>query len=139
MPDYIADSIRQDLLKRGVPLQEARVTVLGVTFKEGVPDIRNSKVFPIIERLRDNGVRVQASDPFANQTEVENHHHISLNPFSELERSDVVLLAVPHDPYTRLTWQGVENLLKGGNGGIFDLKRVLDHNTCPDSITYWGG
>ncbi|WP_394603869.1 nucleotide sugar dehydrogenase [Fictibacillus sp. UD] len=139
MPIFIANSIRSYLLEKGIPLKEARVTVLGVTFKEGVSDIRNSKVFSIVEVLKENGIQVQVSDPLANQKDVEDHYNMSLDSFADLERSDVVLLAVPHEPYKMLTWKVIENLLKDGKGGVFDLKRVLDHTTCPDSITYWGG
>lgn len=137
MSQFIATSIVKQMILNGVPVQGAVVTMLGVTFKENVPDIRNSKVADIVRELREFGVRVQISDPIADTEEVRHEYGLELVPFDSLESADAVLLAVPHRAFADLGWKRIVAMLKRGAGVVADVKSVLDAAACPPSVALW--
>ena len=87
------------MIFKNILIQGSIVTVLGITFKENVPDIRNSKVVDIISELKDFGVRVQVSDVLADKEEVEKEYGLQLVPEDKLQPADAVVVAVPHQDY----------------------------------------
>ena len=113
------------------------VTVLGLTFKEDVPDIRNSKVVDVISELVGFGVEVQAHDPLANAAEVDHEFGISLVAEVDLKPADVVIIAVAHGDYKKKGWVGMTQLLKGGTGAVMDIKAMMDRDHKPDGVTLW--
>src|SRR5699024_5956999 len=96
MGSFIATSLIKEMIKQNMPIQGATVTVLGVTFKENVPDLRNSKVIDVIRELQDFGMNVQVNDVMANVNEAKKLYDISLVPYEKLSPADAVVLAVPH-------------------------------------------
>jgi len=128
------ECIRQ-LLKRKAG--DGLVTVLGVTFKENVPDIRNSKVADIIAELRDFGVAVQVHDPLALPEEVEHEYGIALSREEDLQPADAVILAVAHEAYVAAGWALPLRLLKGGRGIVLDVKGRLDRAARPEGVSLW--
>jgi UDP-N-acetyl-D-galactosamine dehydrogenase len=117
--------------------QSQVVTVLGLTFKEDVPDIRNSKVIDIIRELMNFGVNVQVVDPFADSDEVKHEYGISLTAFADLKPADAVIAAVQHREYKDKGWQLFEKLLKGNKGLVMDVKGYLPRDTKPKNFTLW--
>jgi UDP-N-acetyl-D-galactosamine dehydrogenase len=113
------------------------VTVLGMTFKENVPDTRNSKVFDIVRELRSCGVAVQVHDPLAANEETEREYGISLTQFAALKPADAVILAVAHDEYIAGGWPLVTRLLKSGRGIVLDVKSKLDRSLRPQEVELW--
>jgi UDP-N-acetyl-D-galactosamine dehydrogenase len=128
------ECIRGLLRRKG---QSGTVTVLGMTFKENVPDIRNSRVIDIVEELRAFGVDVQIADPLADSTAVEEEYGIALTPLESLRPADAVVLAVAHEPYTENGWRMIERLLRDGQGLVLDVKMKLDRATKPAAIELW--
>jgi UDP-N-acetyl-D-glucosamine/UDP-N-acetyl-D-galactosamine dehydrogenase len=120
--------------ERGGP---ATVTVLGMTFKENVPDTRNSKVFDIVRELRACGVTVQVHDPLALSEETEREYGIPLTQQAALKPADAVILAVAHDEYVAGGWPLVTRLLKDGRGVVLDVKSRLDRGQKPQAIELW--
>ncbi len=100
-PEHMASMIVKKLHAQGVILQDALVTVLGVTFKENVPDIRNTKVAALVRELEAYGVSIQVHDPHADAAEVYEHYQLRLSKESELVKSDAVIVAVAHDEYLK--------------------------------------
>ncbi|RKN85653.1 nucleotide sugar dehydrogenase [Paenibacillus ginsengarvi] len=137
MSQFIATSLVKQIILTGVPVQGSVVTVLGVTFKENVPDIRNSKVADIVKELCEFGVRVQVSDPLADSKEVQHEYGLELVPLDGLEPADAILLAVPHHAFTDMGWNNITAILKQGSGVVADVKSVLDASSCPDQIKLW--
>jgi UDP-N-acetyl-D-galactosamine dehydrogenase len=123
------------LLRRGCA--NAMVTVLGLTFKENVPDIRNSKVVDIVRELGSFGVATQVHDPMAAAEEAKREYGINLADESSLAPADAVILAVMHDDYVCGGWPFVQKLLKGGRGVVLDVKGQLDRDTRPVDIELW--
>jgi len=115
----------------------AIVTILGMTFKENVPDTRNSKVFDIVCELRECGIAVQVHDPLALSEDTEHEYGIALTQFAELKPADAVIVAVAHDEYVAGGWPLVTRLLKNGRGVVLDVKSKLDRAQRPKDIELW--
>jgi UDP-N-acetyl-D-glucosamine/UDP-N-acetyl-D-galactosamine dehydrogenase len=113
------------------------VTVLGLTFKENVPDVRNSKVIDIVSELRSFGAGVQVHDPLADAGEVRHEYGIELMGRDAIAPADAVVLAVPHQAYLTDGWRGVVPLLKNGRGIVIDVKARLDRASKPDGVELW--
>jgi len=113
------------------------VTILGLTFKENVPDLRNTKVIDVIEELSTYGLAVQIHDPQAQGPEAQHEYGLDLTPVDDLEPADAVILAVPHTEYVQGGWDFITGLLKGGRGVVVDVRGILDRDTTPDGITLW--
>ena len=111
--------------------------MLGLTFKENVPDIRNSKVVDIIRELQSFGVAVQVHDPLAEADAAEHEYGIRLNAYDALLPADAVVFAVSHDQYVADGWPAIARLLKGGRGIVFDIKAKLDPAGVPAGIELW--
>ncbi len=125
----------QNLFKR--QRTNAVVTVLGVTFKENVPDTRNSKVADIVNELASSGVTVQVHDPMALPQDAKHEYGITLVGREALKPADAVVLAVAHDEYVHQGWGLITDLLRDGDGTVFDVKGVLDRATKPAAIELW--
>jgi UDP-N-acetyl-D-galactosamine dehydrogenase len=123
------------LLSRGCA--NAVVTILGLTFKEDVPDIRNSKVPDIVTELRSFGVSVQVHDPLALPDEAAHEYGIKLVDTNSLRPADAVIFAVAHKDYATGGWTLVAQLLKGGQGTVLDVKGRLDRSKKPADIDLW--
>ena len=112
-----------------------RVNVLGVTFKEDVPDVRNSKVFDLIDELRSFGYEVVAHDPHADARLAE-AHGVSLTPFDALTPADALVIAVAHTQLREGGWPLVSKLLREG-GVVMDVKGYLDRARKPQGVRLW--
>ena len=118
MGKYAADQVVKLMIKRGVLINSARVLVLGLTFKENCPDIRNSRVIDVIEELRDFGCRVDVYDPWADETEVKREYGLTpLKSFDEADY-DCVVIAVAHDKFKGL---------KFSKALVYDIKNVYEN------------
>jgi UDP-N-acetyl-D-galactosamine dehydrogenase len=114
----------------------ARVAVLGVTFKEDVPDVRNSKVYDIINEVRSFGFDVIAHDPYAD-AHVSEEHGAALTALDAIGEVDAVVVAVSHKEFRDGGWPMITKLLRGGKGVVMDVRGFLDRSTMPDGITLW--
>ena len=137
MGKFVATSLVKQMIHQNMPVQGARVTVLGLTFKENVPDLRNSKVIDVIRELQEFGVEVQVTDALADKEEAVREYGIELVDYDKLVPADAVVLAVPHDEYVEKGWEQFDRLLKHGKGIVVDIKSKLEKETCPANITLW--
>lgn len=113
------------------------VTILGMTFKENVPDIRNSKVIDIARELGRSGIPVQVHDPIASPDETQHEYGLALTPLDVLRPADAVILAVAHREFISGGWGLVKRLLKDGKGMVFDVKSKLERAQKPEGIELW--
>lgn len=137
MGDVVANKVIRALLREGAS-KNPTVTVLGLTFKEDVPDIRNTRVIDIVRSLEEAGVNVQVHDVHADKEEVA-HEFDGLKLCSDncLEPADAVVLAVAHKEYVAKGWPLVSSLLKGGTGFVADVRAVLPRDAVPTGIDLW--
>jgi UDP-N-acetyl-D-galactosamine dehydrogenase len=115
----------------------ATVTVLGMTFKENVPDIRNSKVIDIVRELESFGIRVQVHDPLALADETKHEYAITLTAMEALAPAEAIVYAVAHRNYVVEGWPLMTRLLKRGQGTVVDIKSKLDRACKPEGIDLW--
>lgn len=113
------------------------VVILGITFKENVPDIRNSKVVSIFSELRAFGVDAHISDPYAKAAECEHEYGIALQALTDIPPADVIIVAVGHDAYRRGGWPFIVERLRAGTGVVMDIKGVLDRDSVPPNVRLW--
>ena len=137
--DSMGQLVGRECVRRLVRLGRGKngVIVLGVTFKENVPDVRNSKVVDIVSEIESFGIRVQVTDPEADADEAAREYGVPLVPFENLAPADAAILAVSHRAFVAGGWPMVTRLLHGGTGVVLDVKGVLDRTTCPDNIDLW--
>ena len=114
---YVANQVIKLMIKKGQKIEGAKVLVLGITFKENCPDIRNSRVIDVIRELQDFGCDVEVSDYWADNEEVKREYGITLKKETEYAQYDAVVLAVAHDEYKDLVLE---------NAVVYDIKSVLD-------------
>jgi UDP-N-acetyl-D-galactosamine dehydrogenase len=117
------------------PLRDARVGILGVTFKENISDIRNSRVPDIIKELKTFGIEVLLHDPLADAHAVHHEYGLTLCDISQIQACDGIVLAVPHAHYVgdpKLLWSMLNE-----DGVLIDVKSALDPELVPTSLRYW--
>lgn len=133
---YIAQRVIKLLVNAGVAVKGAKVSILGLTFKENVPDIRNSRVPDIVKELREFGIDPKVHDPFAVKEESQHEYGIKLASWDELKNADAVILAVSHKQFKEKGAKEILGLLK--NGGVCaDVKGMLTPAEVPANIAYW--
>lgn len=137
MGERVAQECIRLLMKQGRRRDGFVVTILGVTFKEGVPDTRNSKVIDLVRGLRAVGISVQIHDPCADPEALHAEYGLSLTQFPQAIAADAVIVAVGHPEYVSDGWPLVQSLLIDGKGAVLDVKCVLDRSRKPEGISLW--
>lgn len=135
MAQHIASNIIKEMLKQGLEVQGASVNVLGLTFKENCPDLRNTKVIHIIEELKEFGLNVVVNDVEADRSEAERLFGFDLTEKQNLKKSDALLFAVAHKDYIDNKSEYL-NLVKD-NGVVFDIKGIIQENEILESQNLW--
>ena len=126
MGDYVANQVIKLMNKKGVLVKDAKILLLGITFKENCPDIRNTKIVDIHSTLSEYTSNITVYDPWADAAKVKHEYHISLSECSldELRgQFDAVVLGVAHDAFK---YEDVRSFLKDTNGVVYDVKGILN-------------
>lgn len=124
MGEYVASQVVKCMIQKGICIKGANILVLGITFKENCPDVRNTKVVDVIRSLEEYGTAVTVHDPWANPEEVVHEYNIeSIKDFSAIlnNKYDAVILSVSHNDFLDLDI----NSLLNGNGIVYDVKGIL--------------
>lgn len=139
MGKYVASNIIKKMIQAGQQIKGSRVAILGITFKENCPDVRNTRVIDIIEELEEYGVNVVVHDPVAEKDEVYREYGIHLVDKEELRNLNCVVFAVGHDDFKK--WYGFEfldKLYKTDNKVLIDIKHIFDRKDCEGrGYYYW--
>ena len=125
MGKYVAESTVKNLIKANKQVKGAKVAVLGITFKEDCPDVRNSKVIDIINELKEYGINVIVTDPIAESKEVKEEYGVELAKFDDIKDMDAVVVAVGHKEYLNLSLEDIKelytsNILCTNNGEVMN-------------------
>ncbi len=131
---YIAKQTVKKILAQGKHIQDAKVLVMGATFKEDVSDIRNSKIVDIVSELKSFQVKVDLVDPHADSSEMEHEYGISLAAETHKDY-DAVIVAVNHEAYLDLDEKYFQNILKDSNGVFVDVKGIYKNKM--KELDYW--
>ena len=134
---YVAEQTVKLLSRKAKPLTGARVAVLGLTFKEDVPDVRNSRVPDIIRELQAYGVEVMVHDPMVDPAEAEQKYGIRPVAWETLRDLDGLVLAVAHRSYREMDIATLLKPLNTSSGVVIDVKAILNPSRLPGSVSYW--
>ena len=131
---YIAKQTVKKIIAQGKIIQEAKVLIMGATFKEDVSDIRNSKVIDVITELKSFQVNIDVIDPYADSKEMEHEYGVPLKSSMDNDY-DAIILAVNHKEYSKYDENFFKSILKNGNGVFVDVKGVYRNKIS--SLSYW--
>lgn len=136
MGRYVAENVVKLMIKDGCNIKNAKVLIMGITFKEDVPDVRNSKVADIVYELKEYGVETYIIDPNALSHEVEEEYGFSLNV--DIPKVDAVVLAVPHKEYKNLLNHDIRKMLDDGRNVFADIKGLMEKKSAEAvGLSYW--
>lgn len=139
MGSYIAQKTVKKMIAHGITIKNAHVLVMGLTFKENCPDLRNSKVVDIINELKEYGVKVSITDPLADSKEALHEYGLQLTDLAKVSEVDAIVLAVSHDQYRNLKVSEIESLYKKelSRKIVMDVKSIYDRKNLPSSFDLW--
>ena len=135
--EFVADSALAILAESGISPFSARIALLGVTFKENCPDLRNSNVIKIVERLKKFQCKISLTDEFADKNEVKDYFSHDLLKLEDVKNQDVIIVAVEHEHYKSFKNKDWNRLLKK-NGAVIDVKSIYEYETFNKlNLRYW--
>ncbi len=138
MGKYIAENVVKNLIKAEKSVKNAKVALLGFTFKENCPDTRNSKIYDIVKELREYGIEPIIADPVADAAEAKHLYGVEFADISAIKNMDAVIFAVAHDEFAKFTKEDVDKLFGNGKKVLIDVKGVLDRKEYEKSeYSYW--
>lgn len=141
MGKYVTESLIKNLIKANVNVNGAKVAILGFTFKENVPDTRNTRIIDIVEELKEYDITPLIVDPVADAEEAKAEYGIEFARIEQVKEMDAVILAVGHDEFTSLSLEDMNGLYKtvsNENKVLVDIKGILDRKEYEDAgFKYW--
>ncbi len=141
MGKYVAESLVKNLIRAEAPVRNARVAVLGFTFKENCPDTRNTKVIDIVNELREYGIDPMIADPEADAAEAEMLYGVKFTDINDIRDCDAVILAVQHEVFSNLTTADFDKMFRNDNEHakiLSDVKGMLDRKAFEGAgYIYW--
>jgi len=138
MGKYVAENCVKQLIVADKPVKGAKVAILGFTFKENCPDIRNTKVWDIVKELREYGIEPIINDPVADVAEAKRLYGIDFRDLRDIQGMDAVILAVAHDEFTKFTFNDIEKIFAPGEKVLLDIKGLFSRQEFEeDDYHYW--
>jgi len=137
MPSFIVENTLIEMSKSGLNPYGSKLAILGLTFKENCPDLRNTKVINIYKQLKRYGCKISITDQYANKQEAKKLFDIDLHPLEKIKNMDAIIIAVPHNDYKNILPNHWAKMLKK-NGVIIDIKSIFDNTYFSNlDISYW--
>ncbi len=138
MGKYVAENCVKSLIKAEKQVKNARVAILGFTFKENCPDTRNSKVFDIVKELREYGIEPLIADPIADAFEADRLYGVEFVDQSAVKNMDAVILAVSHTEFSQFTVAEIDGFFGEGRKTLLDIKGILNREEFENAgYLYW--
>ena len=138
MGKYVAENVVKKLISADIPVKNARVAILGFTFKENCPDTRNTKVIDIYRELQEYGITPVVADPAADAAEALRLYGIEFVDMNTIENMDAVILAVSHEQFKGLTARDFDKFYGTHKKVLIDVKSMLDKAAFDEAgYVYW--
>lgn len=139
MGKYVVESLVKNLIKANIPVKNARVGILGFTFKENCPDTRNTRVIDIVEELKEYGITPFIADPVADRGEAKHEYGIEFVDMNEIRNMDAIVLAVAHDEFKKMSVEDLGKLFKRDKEKVLlDIKGLLNRKEYEAAnYMYW--
>lgn len=138
MGAFVADAAIKEMILAGKKIKGSKVAILGLTFKENCPDIRNSKVADIINKLKQYEINIIVTDPYANSEDVLKEYGIKMTKFEDVKDIDCVIMAVAHDEFKSLSLKEIDSLFRKDNDNskvLIDVKGIFKKEDV-DKLNY---
>ncbi len=138
MGKYVAENVVKNLIKAEKPVKNAKVAILGFTFKENCPDTRNSKIFDIVKELREYGIEPVIADPTADAAEAKHLYGVEFTDINKVTDMDAVVLAVAHDEFAKISMKETDSFFGKGQKVLLDLKGLFNRKEYENAgYLYW--
>lgn len=138
MGKYVAENVVKKLIAADKSVRNAKVAILGFTFKENCPDTRNSKIIDIVNELREYGIEPLIVDPVADSDEAKKLYDVNFVNLDSVKEMDAVVLAVAHTEFSSMTMKDIDALFGKGKKVLIDVKGILDRKEYESaSYSYW--
>ena len=138
MGKYVAQSTVKKLIACDKAVRNARVAILGFTFKENCPDTRNTKIIDIVNELREYGIQPVITDPIADADEAKRLYGVEFSDMSAVHDMDAVILSVAHDSFKTLTMEDIDGFFGRGKKVLIDIKGMFDRKLFESAgYVYW--
>ena len=138
MGKYVAENVVKSLIRAGKAVGDAKVAILGFTFKENCPDTRNTKVFDIVKELREYGIEPVVADPQADAAEAKHLYGIDFSDTASIVNMDAVVLAVAHEDFASFTMEQMDKFFGPGKKVLLDIKGLLSREDYENAgYLYW--
>lgn len=141
MGEFVANAIIKELVLANKVVKQAKVVILGITFKENCPDTRNSKVADIIKTLNEYGIEPIVVDPQADKEDAKQEYDVDLVEIDNVKDADCLVFAVAHDEFKNMSWDQINGLFREMDNSekvIVDVKSILDKATIgKHGYSYW--
>jgi len=141
MGKYVVENLIKNLIKADVPVKDAKVAILGFTFKENCPDTRNTRVIDIVNELKEYGINPMIADPEADAEEAKHEYGIVFDLLEDIKEMDAVVVAVGHDQFLKFTQEDFNKMFKEGANEskvLLDIKGILDRKEYESvGYRYW--
>ena len=135
---YVAENVVKSLIKAEKAVKNAKVAILGFTFKENCPDTRNSKIFDIVKELREYGIEPTIADPQADAAEAKHLYGVDFVDIGTVKDMDAVVLAVAHENFSHFTMSDMDKFFGEGRKVLLDIKGLLDRKAYENAgYLYW--
>lgn len=138
MGKYVAESCVKNLIKADKTVKNAKVAILGFTFKENCPDTRNTKIIDIVNELKEYGINPAITDPVADADEARRLYGVEFVGMDEIKNMDAVILAVAHKEFETFQMNDIDGFFGAGKRVLLDIKGVLDRDSYENAgYSYW--
>ena len=139
MGKYVAESVVKNIIKADLPVRNAKVAILGFTFKENCPDTRNTKIIDIYNELGEYGIKPVVVDETADEEEALKLYGIEFGTMADIKDMDAVIIAVAHDEFLKLTKDDIKGFFKADNKVkvLADIKGLLNRKEYEEGFSYW--
>jgi len=138
MGRYVAENTLKQLIKADRQIKGCKVVIMGITFKENCPDIRNSKVIDIINELKEYGMKIKVVDPLAEESEVQREYGIKLSKLEDITDVEAVIFAVPHEKFKDISLKDLKKIYKDDKLVLIDVKGIFNKKEAETlNYLYW--
>ena len=141
MGKYVVENLIKNLIKADVPVKDAKVAILGFTFKENCPDTRNTRVIDIVNELKEYGLTPMIADPEADADEAKHEYGIEFDSLEDIKDMDAIVIAVGHDQFLKFSQEDLNQMFKDGSNNskvLHDIKGILDRKEYESAgYKYW--
>ena len=121
MGEYVASQVVKLMIKKGITVKDSKLLILGITFKENCPDVRNTKIVDVVKALSDYGIQVTIFDPMANPAEVKHEYDLGTTTVLPVEKFDAIVLGVAHKAFLKLNFSSLQKI----NSVLYDVKGII--------------